>query len=121
MVAVLVALVIGHPIGGMTCGDTGDRYGWYVNATQVIVLSEQWTCPYLTRRATDSERANAYLTVVHEAEHARGIMDEHAANCQAIRDLPAVGRALHLSRLGQVLSWARMIRRDMAPPYGGAC
>lgn len=128
----LAALVIGHPVP-TTCGPfpgyAGEPQpgwaGWYDPTDDRIYLAE-WMCPDLERDPRTSKFdlirfAYAAYTYVHEAEHARGLTDEHKTSCQALRDLPAVLKHLHVRKAGAVLRVAKQHAIGQLPPYGGPC
>lgn len=118
----LVALVIGHPVS-FSCGNIDPHYGWY-DANRIVIAA--YLCPYLDLDPGASKLALARfslaaLVVTHEAEHAAGIEDEHRANCEAVRDLPAVLKRLKVRHAADVAREAARIAKAQAPPYGGKC
>lgn len=120
----LVALVIGHPTPFQCVTWLDPHAGWYDGTT--IWLSQAQVCDELTaNEVTQNPWLFAYsaLAVTHEAEHAAGIVDEHAANCKAVADLPKVLAAVGIARAPAKVIWkhARSLARGMPAPYGGAC
>ncbi len=132
MVAVLLSLVAlaapGVPVSGhcdAPAAAAGDPWGY---ALPGEVHVQPWICRSLRRRADDIDLALSVWTVLHEGVHeeqfARGLpLDEHAAECGALRLMPRA-----LERLGVRRARRRMLAgfvRDSIvpepPPYGGRC
>ena len=122
--ATLASLVIGHPVP-VECGPLPGHMGWYDQAHDRIVIAD-WLCPHLEADPSKGgivlqRFAYAALVVVHEAEHAAGIRDEHEANCEAVRDLKPLLKLLRVPKATAIVSYAKQVAQNQAPPYGGKC
>ena len=116
LAATVTTIIAGRPVP-VTCGDTLGNSGWYQTARDAIVMNPI-ECALLGS-TTDASRAHGLHTLIHEAEHAAGLMDEHAADCATVRAFPAVIRRLRWpARLAAI---SQRIHDSLPAPYSGAC
>lgn len=122
LATLIIAFVSGFssPVG---CVPDIQGHGGYTGPDRSVLLTQQ-VCDTLSK-PTNVMFAYSLFTVVHESEHVNGITGEHAADCQALRDLPRVLKRFW-PRLGSlwrltVLYQARSIHAAQPAPYAGVC
>lgn len=121
LAAIIVAAIIGHP-APTTC-DLTDGHGGYVDPAGAVHLAPL-TCAGLSRYASDRMLALSIFTVAHESQHAKGISDEHQADCAALPLVaPLARRYFHAgpARATRLAAVARAFHASLPPPYAGPC
>ena len=114
----VTSFVAGRPVPVSCDTIPGGHAGRYDIPRDVIVLSPL-ACVGFTARTGSRAQAVAVYSLVHEAEHAAGILDEHQADCAAFAAFPTVVKRAGLSRL--LVRWAQGIHDSFPAPYSGAC
>lgn len=115
--AILATLVT--PAPAVTCGPiSGDHSGWYDGHGQITLAP--YVCSALSSR--NPTRIGVGLFVLaHEAAHARGIMDEVAADCDALPRVAGLARRFYRLK-GDGLRRAVLAARAFHDGgYGGTC
>ena len=114
----ITSMVVGHsvPVGCMEI--KGGRQGYYDK--KVIWLSPLM-CKYLGYPRGSTGQRFAVFVLVHESEHAKGIVNEHKAECAALVDIVKVikgTRGMLPKNLGE---WFLNFHNSQKKPYGGPC
>ncbi len=117
LASIVTSLVAGRPVP-VTCQYVGGHQGYYDDRRDVITL-DPIVCAGFTAAAVSLARARAVYALVHESEHARGIVDEHQADCAALHDFPMVIRRSGLTP--KLIPFAQRIHDSLPAPYSGGC
>lgn len=118
LAALVTGFVAGRPVPVVCAPIQGGHAGYYDVRRDVITL-DPLVCVKFSAPASSRAKAEGVYALVHEAEHARGITDEHDADCAALRDFPAVVRRAGMT--AKLISWAKRIHDALPVPYSGAC
>jgi hypothetical protein len=117
LISLVTAFVAGRPVP-VTCAWTPNNWAAYYDTGNDAITLDPTVCARFRSKVL-GQRAYALYTLVHESEHAKGLLDEHDADCATLAEFPVVIARFRfparMSLLGQFL------HDRLPPPYSGPC